>query len=236
MKSPLRTTIWAIVGILLILAASLAAWAQEETAELSAPTALRVAVVDIVGVGDEYQALQDKGAELEAWRTARLQHLKSLQDYVFLSETHFNEVIEILNASAPLPEEKQARLDELLGLSEQNRGLYLELEAKFPRTTEETEKFSMLQQNFSLRQQQLMQLENSIYDEYQQQVTAAREHFMGNVEEAVTQCAQENGYDLVLDRAVVIYGGVNITSAIIDRLNPPAASADEEAGEAAEGQ
>ncbi len=236
MKSPLRTTSWAVAGILLILAGSLAAWAQEEEAELSAVTAVRIAVVDIVEVGGEYQALQDKGAELEAWHAARLQHLKSLQDFVFLSEIHFSEVLEIVSMPVPLAEENQARIEELVALAEQNYGRYLELEAKFPRTTEETEEFSMLQQNLSLRQQQLRQLESNIYDEYQQQVATAREHFMGNVEEVVARYAQENGYDLVLDRAVVIYGGADVTSAIIERLNPPDESPDEEADEAAEGQ
>ncbi|MCK4324230.1 MAG: hypothetical protein KAW89_06840, partial [Armatimonadetes bacterium] len=54
------------------------------------------------------------------------------------------------------------------------------------------------------------------------------EELMGNVEQTIAEYAQENGYDIVLERISVWYGGEDISRAIIDRLNPPAEPAPEE--------
>jgi len=82
-----------------------------------------------------------------------------------------------------------------------------------------------MREGLSARQQQLAQLETTINQQYQERVATARKELMDKVEEVIAQYAQENGYDIVLDRAFVLYGGEDITRAIIDRLNPPVEAA-----------
>ncbi len=226
-----RIAVSLVASSLLILTSWLTAWSQEEPTGSSSAAVGKVAVVDITIVGEEYVALQEKNAELQAWLSRRAFYLESLEDYVFLSEDNFSEVLEILNMAPPVPDEEQARLEEIAALSEQKELRFAELEAKSPRTTAEAEEFSTLREVRDGRRRDLGELAMSIDEEYQQQLTLARRQLMRNVEQAVADYAQEQGYDLVLERAVVIYGGDDITRAIIARLNPPAQPV-EETGEA----
>ena len=226
-----RIAVSLVASSLLILTSWLTAWGQGEPTGSSSAAAAKVAVVDITIVGEEYVALQEKDAELQAWLSRRAAYLDSLENYVFLSEDNFNEALEILNMPAPVPNEKQARLEELAALSEQKESRFADLEAKAPRTTAEAEEFSTLREVRDARRRELSELAISIDEEYKQQLTLARRQLMRSVEQAVAEYAQEQGYDLVLERAVVIYGGDDITRAIIARLNPPAEPV-EETGEA----
>ena len=225
-----QRTVTLVIGISVLLATGLAAtWGQE--AEPEPPVAAKVAFVDISTISSEYEALQEKDAELKAWLAGQGDYLLSLQVYIFLAEDNFNEALEVVNMTRPIPDEKVQRLEELAALSAQKEKLFLELESKSPRTTEEADKFSALREGLIARQQQLAQLEATINQQYQERITTAREELMRNVEKAIAEYAQENGYEMVLDQAFVLYGGDDITWAIIDRLNPPAATAPEEEAE-----
>ena len=234
MTLPQRTVTIATAISILLLIGLVGTWGQE--AESQPPAAARVAFVDISTVSSEYQALQEKDAELKAWLGGRGDYLQSLESYIFLAEDNFNEALAIVNLPGPIPTEKVQRLDELAALSLQKEQLFLELQSKSPRTTEEADKFSSLREGLSARQQQLAQLEATINQQYQERITTAREDLMDKVEQTIAEYAQENGYGIVLDRAFVLYGGEDITWAIIERLNPPLepAPAEEAAPPAAE--
>ena len=219
MTLPQRTVTLAI-AISILLATGLAGtWGQE--AEPQPPADGKVAFVDISTISSEYLALQEKDAELKVWLAGQGDYLQSLQVFIFLAEDNFNEALEIVSMTRPIPAEKVERLDELEALSLQKEQLYRELESKSPRTTEEADQFSTLREGLIARQQQLAQLEATINQQYQERITTAREDLMDKVEQTIAEYAQENGYDIVLDRAFVLYGGEDITWAIIERLNPP---------------
>jgi len=237
MTLPQRTVTLTSTIVILLATGLAATWAQE--AEPQPPAAGKVAFVDISTISSEYQALQEKDAELKAWLAGQGDYLQSLQVFIFLAEDNFNEVLAIVNLPKPIPAEKVERLDELEALSLQKEQRFLELQSKSPRTTAEADKFSVLREGRNARLQQLAQLEAAINQQYQERITTAREELMGNVEQIIAEYAQENGYDIVLDRAFVLYGGEDITRAIIDRLNPAVEPAPEEeaqppAGEEAE--
>ncbi len=223
MTLPQRTVTLTIAISILLLTGLAATWGQE--AEPQPPAPAKIAFVDISAVSSEYQALQKKDAELKAWLTGRHDYLVSLQGYIFLSEDNFNEALAIVDQPRPIADEKLKRLDELSALSAQKEQTFRDLESKSPRTTEEADQFSTLREGMIARQQQIKQLENDINQEYQKRVMTARDELMSTVEEAIAQYAREKGYDIVLDRAFVLYGGENITRAIIDKLNPPAEAA-----------
>ncbi len=220
MTLPQRTVTLAIALSMLLTTGLVATWGEE-----AEPQQPRVAFVDILTISSEYQALQKKDAELKAWLGGRGDYLQSLQVFIFLAEDNFNEALEIVNMPKPIPAEKVQRLDELEALSLQKEQRFLDLQSKSPRTTEEADQFSALREGLVARQQQLAQLEATINQDYQERVTTAREELMRNVEEAIAEYAQERGYDIVLDQAFVLYGGEDITWAIIDRLNPPTEAA-----------
>ncbi len=223
---PQRTVTLAIVISILLVTGLAPTWGQEAASGPS--SGAKVAFVDISTISSEYQALQEKDAELKVWLANRGDYLQSLQDYIFLAEDNFNEALELVNMTGPIPAEKVDRLDELAALSLQKEQRFRDLESKSPRTTEEADEFSALREGGIARQQQVAQLEATINQQYQERITTAREELMGNVEKAIAEYAQENGYDMVLDQAFVLYGGEDITWEIIERLNPPLEPAPEE--------
>jgi len=220
MTLPQRTVTLTSTIIILLAIGLAGTWGQEAESQPSADA--KVAFVDISTVSSEYRALQEKDVELKAWLAGRRDYLQSLQDFIFLSEDNFNESLAILDQPRPIADDKVKRLDELAALSTQKEKRFRELESKSPRTTEEADEFSALREVVGARQQQLAQLEAVINQQYQERVETVRQELMRNVEEAIAQYAQNNGYGIVLDRAFVLYGGDDITRAIIERLNPPA--------------
>lgn len=180
---------------------------------------VRVAVVDIGRVSNEYQALSEKDQELKQWLAEKQRYREELEDYAFLSEENFNEVLQISELTQPLPEEKATRLEELRNLSADKLKRFLELRANPDRTAEEQENFNSLRDVAEARQQQLAELEQQILGEYGRKLQQARDVLLQEVEKVITQYAQDHGYDLVLDGAWVLFGGEDITDLIIERLN-----------------
>ncbi len=185
---------------------------------------LRIAVVDIDKVGDQYQALAEKDAELRQWMTAQREYLLQLEEFVFLSQENFKEVMQLIELSVPLPEDKATRLEELRRISGDKYRRYLDLQAKTERSAEEKEEFNSLGEAANARRQELAQLEEAVVAEYRQKVDDAQQVLLQEVDKIIAQYAQENGYDLVLDQAWVFYGGENITDYIIEQLNQPPSS------------
>ena len=224
MTKYLRIIAWVAIARGITLGGGMVTWAQEQPGDSAVPGALRVAVIDIDLVGQEYQALQQKGEELERWMTKQMTDLQRLVDFAYLSETNFQEVLQLLELSPPLPAGKQVRLDELESLSSQKEQRFLELRANPSRSPEEEEEFNPLREISATRQEQLQQREQQIIADYQEKRRVADEVLMRTVEETVAEYAEATGYDLVLDKTVVLYGGEDITRRIIEKLNPPAAS------------
>jgi len=227
MFKTLPITGWVIVSITAALLSPIAAGAQPEPA---AP--LRVAVVDIGKVSGEYQALNQKDQELKQWLDEQKRLRLELEDFTFLSQENFNEVVQTYELAPPLPEEKVARLAELKNISAEKEKRFLALRAKGERTAPEEDEFNSLLEVAGARQQQLAELEQQILNEYGDKVDEAQNLLLQEVEEVITQYAQDQKYDLVLDRAWVFYGGDDITDRIIERLNQPSASDEESTEEA----
>jgi len=217
--------------IVLISAALLSPMTAGAQPEPAAP--LRVAVVDIAKVSGEYQALNQKDQELKQWLDEQKRLRLELEDFTFLSQENFNEVLQTYELAPPLPEEKVARLEELQNISADKEKRFLELRAKAERTAQEEDEFNSLLEVAGARQQQLAELEQRILTEYGGKVGEAQNLLLQEVEKVITQYAQDQKYDLVLDRAWVFYGGDDITDRIIERLNQPSASDEESTEETA---
>ncbi len=205
-------------------------------AEGEAASRLHVAIVSIEKISNEYTALSEKDQEIRQWLGERQQYREELEDFAFLSQENFNEVLQIYELSRPLPEGKAARLEELRSLCAEKLHRFVELRAKADRTPGEDEEFDSLKEVADARQQQLAALEQQIMAEYRGKVDQAQGQLLKVVEKVITQYAQEHNYDLVLDAAWVLYGGEDITDLIIERLNQAPEGGEEGAEEAEAGE
>ncbi|NLO74057.1 MAG: OmpH family outer membrane protein [candidate division WS1 bacterium] len=189
----------------------------------------KIAVVDMGKLTDNYTALQDRQQALTEWLNAKQEYVQTLQDYMFLSTDNFNEVIELLKTEK-LPADRQKRVDELRNLAGEKERQFLDLRSKTNRSAQEDDAYKALGDSFNASQQRVAVLHGDLQQEYNQQVTEARQQFMNIVQETARAVATQEGYEVVLDSSIVLVGGADITDKILERLNPAPAAAPAEGG------
>lgn len=211
-----RSAILVILMVTLLLGAALGG--------AHAQAAVKVATLDMGRVTDEYKALQARQKELGMWLDGKRDYVRSLEDYLFLSGDGFNEVVELLKATTPTNEQKK-RLTDLQTLASDKQKQFLDLRAKVQRTPQEEEAYKGLGDLAAANRDRVSALGQQLSAEYNQQIEAARNQFLKNVEEAATALAKQEGYDLVLDASMVLVGGADITDKVLAKLNGGAAPA-----------
>jgi Skp family chaperone for outer membrane proteins len=180
---------------------------------------LKVAVVDMGKVTQNYTALQERSKALQEWFNSKQDYLRRLSDFLLLSADNFNEVVALLNAPAPLPADKQARLKELSDLAASKEKAYHDLESKPNRTAQEDEAYKSMGDQYDSGQQRMAAEQAKLSADYNQQVTTARDGFRKKVEEVAAGLAKDEGFGLVLDTDMVLFGGTDITDKILAKLN-----------------
>ncbi len=180
---------------------------------------VKVATVDMGKITDNYEALQAKSKSLQEWFDGKKRYLEQLSDYLLLSGDNFNEVIALLNAPQPLPEDKDKRLKELQALAAEKEKTFRNLQAKVDRSPQEDETYKSMCDQFDGGRMRLAEQEAKLSADYRQQITAARDEFMKNVVNVAESVARAEGFALVLDVSVVLYGGTDITDKVLAKLN-----------------
>ncbi len=222
-----------VAGLLLAaLLASLPALAQQAGQEQKKPPAasLKIAIVDIERIQREYEGFAQANQKLDEMYKRYGTILRELQRFMFLPQDSFREVLSILQLPKPLPADKQKRLDDLAKLSAQKERRYLDLQAKTNRTQQEEDEFQTLQETYKSRQRDISQLDQRYSDEFQR----ARAQMLSELEKkvlaAVAAVAARLKYDLVFNRLAVLYGGNDITDAVLEQLRKPAQPAGQGGG------
>jgi len=185
----------------------------------AAESPLKIAVVDMGKITDNYEALQAKSKSLQEWFDGKKRYLEQLSDYLLLSADNFNEVIALLNAPQPLPEDKDKRLKELQALAAEKEKAFRDLQAKVNRSPQEDEAYKSMCDQFDGGRMRLAEQEAKLSADYRQQIAAARDEFMKSVVNVCESVARAEGFALVLDASVVLYGGTDITDKVLAKLN-----------------
>lgn len=180
---------------------------------------LKVALIDMGKVTQNYTALQEKDKALQQWYAEKQDYLRRLADFLLLSGDNFNEVAALLSSPQPLPPDKQARLKELDDLAAAKEKTFHDLESKPNRTPQEDEAYKSMGDQYDAGQQRMAAEQAKLSADYRQQVNTALETFRKNVAEAAAALAKQEGYGLVLDSSMVLVGGTDITDQVLARLN-----------------
>lgn len=205
-------------------------FAQDEAPPAAAPAAgvstLKVGIVDLDKVSEQYQKLAEEQKNLRAWATSRASFVSTLSRYVFLSEQNFAEMSEIIDQpAAKWSDAQKKREEELRKVSEQKERRFLDLRAKNDRTPEEEDEFNSLSEAFDARRADMDKLAASVEQEYMTKRDAAQGTLVTSVRDIIVSIAGEQGFDLVLDQTTVFFNSgnvVDLTSLVIERLNKPA--------------
>jgi len=222
-----RTIVLVVVmGLLLVSATALLAQDTDtQPAEKPSSGPLKIGMVDLDVVSEQYQELIEKQNELRTWMQTRANYVDELKNYVFLSEQNFAEIAQILETPrARWTEAQNTREDELRKVSEQKEKRFLDLQAKADRTPEEEDEFNTLAENFSTRREDINKRAAAIEQEYLNRRSEAQVALLSSVRDIIVRVAGEQEYDLVLDSAMVFYSSERITDltpTIIQELNKP---------------
>ena len=208
-----------ILALMVGVAGSLVPTASAQ--EAAAP--LKIGFVDLDAISDQYQALLTRQQELRDWARAKAEYISALNDFVFLSKESFDEVVAIYELpKATWTDAQKAREAELRVVAEGKEKSHLELLSKPQRTPEEDDKFKSMQETIDARRADINKLATQIEQEYLSKRSDAQMSLVTAVKGIIEKVSKEQGYDLVVDKALVFYAAENITDltpAVLAELN-----------------
>lgn len=180
----------------------------------------RIAVVDLQKIDQGYTQLATRSQELNQWASQQDAYLNDLRvKYSYLSEENFREILDILATPRPWAAAKAKRERELREINDAKDARFVELQAKVDRTAQEQEEFNGLQEISDARLKQIQAMADKLRQQFAQRRDQARTDLSNAVTAAVKEVAVQGGYTLVLDKQGVLYGGDEITDAVLQRLN-----------------
>ena len=203
-----------VAGAVLVVATGAAA--------LAAAPASDVGVVDIEQIYASHPRLQELNQRFAEFRQQQEAQLQQMFQTRLLTDEEQREFTDLLEMGAPT-EAREARLTELAQLSAQREQRLAELGQNESRTAEEEQEYTELEQTHNRRVAELTNLQLTL----EQAVSDKHDELWGlvteGVEAAVQAVAEEQSLTLVLQKEAVLYGGVDITDAVVARLSALAA-------------
>ncbi|NSW55813.1 MAG: OmpH family outer membrane protein [Armatimonadetes bacterium] len=188
-------------------------------AQQPAMSGLKIAVVDVKRINDEFVRPQARNEETANWARRQQQYIDELQNrYIYLSEEAFNEIIQILGMSRPLPAEAAKRQRELQDVNDKTEARFLDLQRKVDRTAEEQEEFNRLQAGVDARNKQVEQIVQNLQNQLNQMQMDTIDAAMDRAQTVIVEVATAGGYSLVFAKAAVIHGGDDITDQVLEKL------------------
>ena len=203
-----------VAGAVLVVATGAAA--------LAAAPASDVGVVDIEQIYASHPRLQELNQRFAEFRQQQEAQLQQMFQTRLLTDEEQREFTDLLEMGAPT-EAREARLTELAQLSAQREQRLVELGQNENRTAEEEQEHTGLEQTHTRRVAELTNLQLTL----EQAVSDKHDELWGlvtaGVEATVQAVAEEQSLTLVLQKEAVLYGGVDITDAVVARLSALAA-------------
>jgi Skp family chaperone for outer membrane proteins len=191
-------------------ARSMPAWAEADRPKWG--------VIDMERVAVEYQEMQRLNQEFQDFQRNQEIELQEQHTTRLLTDAERQEFADLSAMGAPT-EARTERLKELGGLSDEREQRLLELGKKDECTEEEAAERQELEARYEARMAELVALQAEMkagrvgkYEELSKLVA-------DSVDNAIKAAAEEQKLALVLRKDSVMYGGVDITEAVLAKLN-----------------
>jgi Skp family chaperone for outer membrane proteins len=204
------------LAVILVLGATL-------PASLASAQELKLAVVDMDAISQQYKELADQQTELQNWVKERRAFLNAMQDFMFVSGEEFQELGRLYQVpNAQWNDEQKKREGEVRKIAEDSEKRFLDLQAKPARTAEEQNAYNVLRDTYQARERDLTAITRAFDDELRVRRGEVQDKLSGNVRTVIEQVGKAQGLNAVFDRAVVFYFSAelkDITEDVLKALN-----------------
>jgi len=210
----LRLSAW-VTGLTVLAVAGVAprATAQE----------LKIAVVDVDKIGDQYKELADRQKELQELAKQGKAVVAALQGLYFVSADEFQEGARIYQTPADQWTDAQKKREaELRKISTDNERIFYDLRAKPNRTAQETNQFNVLYDTAQARDRDCKAMAQAFDEELRKKREEVQQKLVANVRVVIEKVAKAMGLTIVLDKTAVLYvvaPVVDITNDVLKELN-----------------
>jgi len=187
-------------------------------ASAAPPPELKIGVVDAPKIDDNAPRIKQYKEELDAFGNLLKKKLDIRSQNQMLDENEIKELIDLSTKEKPTDADN-ARIKALVEL---DRSKYDELqklqEAKDPNEQQKARLNELM--DLQKRSKEMFNALSKDYDtQYQNKAMELQGKIDTEVRAAVAKVAEAKGLSLVLDKAVVIYGGIDITDDVVLRLD-----------------
>lgn len=172
----------------------------------------------MVRVRVEYRQMQELNQEFQQFRWEQDRQLQEKHKTRMLTDTERQEYGDLSAMAAPT-ETRSARLRELEELSNERERRLFELRQKETRTPEEIAELDELDPRYEQRMRELAALQAEFQAAGNAKLEELSTRLQRNLEDAVKQVAEESELALVLMKESVLYGGIDVTDAVLENLN-----------------
>jgi Skp family chaperone for outer membrane proteins len=220
-----RMAFWLVLGaVWMVTAAGAPVWAAEAAPSREAPLAW--GVVDTARIESEYRGMQQLNQQFQDFQRGQELQLETRYKARLLDDGEKQEFLDLSQMGAPT-EDRDKRLAELAGFSDQRERRLRELEQMKERTPGDEEEHQKLKALYDKRIEELNALKASIEQarlaKYQELSTVVTD----SVNAAVKAVAEEKKLAVIFRKDAVLYAGAavaDVTGDVLSKLNaePPA--------------
>ena len=196
-----------------LLAASIAA--VPARAETEGP---KLGVIDMDRVAVEYQEMQRLNVEFQEFQRKQEVELQQAHTTRLLTDAERQEFTDLSAMGAPT-EARTTRLAELRGLSDEREKRLLALREKEECSEEEAAELKELGTRYETRMGELAAMQAEMKTSRVAKYEELSKLVADNVDAAVKAVVDEQELEMVLRKDSVMYGGVDITDAVLAKLN-----------------
>jgi len=213
----MKARAWGLgVGALLLIAV---------TAGLASAQPLTVGTVDTTRIGTEYKAMQQLNDQFNDFRQQQNQKLMERQKVMMLTEADHTKYFDLVQTAAPTDATKQ-QITDLEALSRQREERLRTLSAKQDRTEEEKKDYDELNAVYTTRSGDMRALQEGLMKDLEAKREELTKVFTTSLETAIKAVIEGKGMSMVVAKEAVLYGGTDITTEVLAKLNaPPSAPA-----------
>ena len=180
--------------------------------------AFALGYVDLVRVSREYQGTKAGQAELDTFQQSLRRQLEERENVRFLDEKELAEVAKLRAVASPNDEQKK-QLNDYLATSKSREAQLRALQQNPNKSDAEKADADRLTRLGARTDEEMDALGEKLEQQLQARGEEISKKLTDTVTAAIEATAKEKGYTAIVDKKAMLYGGTDVTEAVLQQLN-----------------